>query len=76
MKDAGVVTLYKPSLTQCLYVAPAENMVERIPLIPLFLAGNTTPTIPHKYSKNRNSGFPMGCADAAAENGRHCSNVY
>ncbi len=52
-------------------------MVGIIPLIPLFLAGNTTPTIPHKYSKNRNSGFPMGCSDAAAENGRHGScNVY
>ena len=36
--------------TGCLYVAPAANMVGRVPLIPLFLAGNTTPTIPHKYS--------------------------
>ncbi len=76
MKDAGVIKLYEPYPTLCLYVTPAENMVGKIPLMPLFLDSNVTPTIPHKYSKNRNSGFPMGCADAAAENGRSCSNVY
>jgi hypothetical protein len=68
--------LYEPSPTLCLYVAPAENMVGRVPHIPLFLAGNTTPTIPHVYSKRKESGFPMGCADAAALDGRHGSNVY
>jgi hypothetical protein len=41
-----------------------------------FLDGYATPTIPHKYSKNKNSCFPAGCADAAAENGRRGSNVY
>ena len=76
MEDAGVIKLYEPSSTPFLYVAPAQNMVGRVPLIPLFLAGNSTPTIQHKYSKRRDSGFPMGCADAAAENGRRCSNVY
>jgi hypothetical protein len=53
MEDAGVVKLYEPSPTPCLYVAPAENMVGRIPLMPCFLDGNATPTIPHKYSKNK-----------------------
>jgi hypothetical protein len=49
-------------------VAPAENMVVRVtvPLILLFLAGNSTviPTIPHlfKFSKSKVSGFPFGCA--------------
>ncbi len=66
IKGLGVVKLYKPSPTQCLYVAPAENMVGRDSLIPLFLAGNGTPTIPHLYSKRKDSGFPMGCADAAS----------
>ena len=37
------------------YVGPAAIMVGRVPLIPLFLAGNSTPTIPHKYSKHKNS---------------------
>ena len=44
MEDAGVIKLYEPSPTQCLYVAMAENMVGRVPLIPLFLAGNSTPS--------------------------------
>jgi len=76
MEDAGVIKLYEPSPTPCLYVAPAGNMVGRVPLIPLFLAGNSTPTIPHMFSKRRESGFPFGCADAAAADGRRGSNVY
>jgi hypothetical protein len=48
--------------------------------MPCFLAldSNATPTIPHKYSKNKNSCFPAGCADSAAEDGRRgrSSNVY
>jgi hypothetical protein len=44
MEDAGVIKLYEPSPTPCLYVAMAENMVGRVPLIPLFLEGNSTPS--------------------------------
>ena len=76
MEDSGVIKLYEPSPTPCLYVAPAENMRGRVPLVPLFLAGNATPTIPHLYSKRKDSGFPMGCADAAAVDGRRGSNIY
>jgi hypothetical protein len=71
-----VVKLYEPSPTPCFYVAPAENMVGRVPLIPLFLAGNSTPTIPHMLSKHKAAGFPSGCADAAALDGRRGSNIY
>ena len=42
----------------------------------LFLAGNSTPTISHLYSKHKDTGFPMGCADAAAVDGRRGSNIY
>jgi hypothetical protein len=45
-------------------------------LISCFLDGNMTQTISDKYRKNRSSGFPMGCAVAAAEDGKVCSNVY
>ena len=48
----------------------------RVPLIPLFLAGNSTPTIPHKFSRHKGSGFPMGCADSAALDRRRGCNVY
>jgi hypothetical protein len=76
MEDAGVTKLYEPSPTPCLYVAPAANMAGRVPLIPLFLAWNSTPTIPHMFSKRKDTGFPYGCADAAATDGRRGSNVY
>jgi hypothetical protein len=76
MEDAGVIKLYEPSPTPCLYVAPVENMVGRVPLIPCFLAGNSTPTIPHMFSKRKDSGFPFGCADTAAADGRRGSNFY
>ena len=75
-EDAGVTKLYEPSPTPCLYVAPAANKAGRVPLIPLFLAGNSTPTIPHMFSKRKDSGFPYGCADAGAADGRRGSNVY
>ena len=51
-------------------------MVGRVPLIPLFLAANSTSTIPHMFSKGKDSGVLYGCADAAATDGRRDSNVY
>ncbi len=36
----------------------------------------STPTFPHMFSKRKDSGFPYGCADAAAADGRRGSNVY
>ncbi len=65
-------------LTPCLYVAPAscQCMVGRVPLIPLFLAGNSTPTIPHKFRKHKSSGFPAGTHNTAAVDGQQGSNVY
>ena len=76
MEDAGVLKLYEPSQTHCLYVAPVANMVGRVPLIPLFLAGNSSPTIPHQYSQHKRSGFPVGICDTAAVDGRRGSNAY
>ncbi len=37
MEDAEVIKLYEPSPTLCLYVAPAENLVGTVTLLPLFL---------------------------------------
>ena len=59
MEDAGVIKLYEPSPTHCLYVADVQNMVGRVPLIPLFLAGNSTPTIPHMFNKRKDSASRM-----------------
>jgi hypothetical protein len=62
----------------CLYVAPVQNMVGKVPLVPLFLAGNSTPTtsIPYMFSKSKDAGSPFGCADAAALDGQRGSNIY
>ena len=53
-------------------------MVGRVPLIPMFLAGDSTSTIPHQYSQHKRSGYPVGICDAAAADGRRGSsgNVY
>jgi hypothetical protein len=44
----------------------------------VFLAGNSIPTIPHKFSKHKGSVtsvFPFGCADSTTSDGRRGSNV-
>jgi hypothetical protein len=74
MEDAGVIKLHEPSPTPCLYVADVQNMVGRVPLMPLFLAGNATPTISHIFSKRKDSGFQYGCANAGATDGRRGSH--
>ncbi len=76
MENTGVLKLYDPSPIPCLYVAPVAHMLGRVPLIPLFLAGSSTPTTPHIFSKHKGSAFPMGSADTAAADGRRGSNVY
>jgi hypothetical protein len=52
------------------------NMMGRVQLMPLFLAGNSTSTIPHKYSQHKRSGFPKGTCDTAAVDDQLGSNVY
>ncbi len=37
---------------------------------------NSTLTIPHMFSKRKEAGFPFGCANAAALDGRRGSNIY
>lgn len=45
MERAGVQKLYEPTPTPILFVAPCQNVRGRVPLFPLFLNGNVTPTI-------------------------------
>ncbi len=58
------------------YVAPVKNITGRVQLFQLFLAGNSTQTVPHCYSKLNDTGFPMGCANSAEVDGSCGSNVY
>jgi len=47
METRGVTKYYEPSPTPILYVGPISNVLGRVPLMPLFLHGNSTQTIPH-----------------------------
>ena len=76
MEARGVRKYYDPSPTPVLYVGPISNVLGRVPLMPLFLHGNSTPTIPHELRHLQRSKFPHGCADASGESGRKGSNVY
>ena len=51
-------------------------MLSRVPLFPLFLKGNATPTIPHKFQHPKGSAFQFGTADAAVADGSRGSNFY
>jgi hypothetical protein len=53
MEDTGVIKLYEPSPTLCLNIAPVKNMEGRVSRFRLFLAGNSTPRIPHMFSKRK-----------------------
>ena len=76
MESKGIRKFYDPSPTPILYVGPISNVLGRVPLMPLFLHGNSTPTIPHQLRHLQRSKFPHGCADASDESGRKGSNVY
>jgi hypothetical protein len=74
--DHATTKLYEPSPTPILFVAPLNNVLGRVPLFPLFLDGNATPTIPHHLRHLKASAFPHGAADAAKPEGRRGSNAY
>jgi len=76
MKSRGVAKYYEPSPTPTLYVGSIANVLGRVPLMPLFLHGNSTPTIPHQLRKLQRSKFPYDSADASDKSGRKGSNVY
>ena len=67
MEAMGMQKLYEPSPTPILYVGLAADVLGRVPLMPLFLLDNNTPTIPHQLRQHRSARFPHGLADAADE---------
>ena len=65
MEAMGVQKLYEPSPTPILYVGLAANVLGRVPLMPVFLLVNYTPTIPHPLRQHLSARFAHGLADAA-----------
>jgi hypothetical protein len=76
MASKGIHRVYEPSPVPTLYVGRVEDLLGRVPLIPCFLDGNATSTIPHKYSSRQEDDFEYGCADGAGPNSRRGSHVY
>ena len=54
--------------TPILYVGLADNVLGRVLLMPLFLLGNSTPTILHQLRQHRCDKFPHGLANLNAAN--------
>ena len=73
MEDSGVRRLYEPSPIPSLYVGLLSDIIGRAPLAQCFMAGNSTPTIPACFARQRQSAFPFGQADTDGSSG---SNVY
>ncbi len=76
MESNGVRKLYEPSPVPTLYVGRVEDLLGPVPLIPCFLDGNATSTIPHKYANRQRTAFECGCADGAGPASRKGSHVY
>jgi hypothetical protein len=70
MESKGIHRVYEPSPVPTLYVGKVEDLLGRVPLIPCFLDGNATSTIPHKYSSRQKDAFECGCADGAGPTSR------
>ena len=58
-----------PSLQPIMHVGLLRNVLGRAPLVPLFLRGNSTATIPHGMRNLRAQKFPNGRADTQPNKG-------
>jgi hypothetical protein len=76
MESKGIHRVYEPSPVPTLYVGRVEDFLGRVPLIPCFLDGNATSTIPHKYSGRQLDAFECCCADSADPTTWRGSYVY
>ena len=76
MESKGIHRVYEPSPVPTLYVGRVEDLLGRFSLIPCFMDGNATSTIPHKYSNRQKDAFECGCADGAGPTSRRGSHVY
>jgi hypothetical protein len=76
MESKGIHRVYEPSPVPTLYVGRVEDLLCQVPLIPCFLDGNATSTIPHKYSSRQKDAFECGCADGAGPTSLRGSHIY
>ncbi len=70
MESRGIHRVNESSPVPTLYIGLVEDLLGRVPLIPCFLEGNSTSTIPHwhKYSSRQKDTFECGYANGAGPN--------
>ena len=76
IESNGVRKLYEPSPVPTLYVGRILDLLGRVPLIPCFLDGNATSTIPHKYASRQKTAFDCWCAHGPGRASRKGSHLY
>ena len=58
LSDHGCKILYEVNESKPIcYIVPISNILGRVPLMPCYLDGNPTPTIPHTFSHLRHGKF-------------------
>ncbi len=76
MESKRIHRVYEPSPVHTLYVGRVDELLGRVPLIPYFLDGNSTSTIPHKYSSLQRDAFECCCTNGAGPTSQRVSHVY
>jgi len=72
MQQEGVPMFYDSAsctALPCLYICPVKNVLGRVPMIPCFVAGNTQPTIPHRFARGGRAVLGAGAADTRPDSG-------
>jgi hypothetical protein len=70
LQRAGIEMLYEPSPLPITYVGHVKHILGRTSLMPVFLYGNTTPTIPYhpETIRKQRQQFPFGKTDGKTKN--------
>ena len=63
LQRRGMRMVYDPSPVPILYVGLVKHALCRVPLMPCFLRGNATPTIPAYFLNKKAEKFPYGEVD-------------
>ena len=64
MKREGVPMFYDSASSTnlpSLYLCRAENVLGRVPMMPCFVAGNSTPTLPHRFGDSYGAVADTAC---------------
>ena len=73
MEAVGCRSCLSPHPRQSSMWASLANVLGRLPLMPLFILGNSTPTVPNQLRQHRRCTFPHGrCSRRVGQEGKQC----